>query len=88
MGGRGLPDLLQYYIGGGSHQFITILHRVFFQSLLQYYRFGRNMEELRPFSVLHMFLCSAKTMHFVSNLEKFSEYAILGKYLLDYFNIT
>ena len=73
---------------GGSHQFITILNRFFFQSLLQYYRFGRNMEELRPFSVLHMFLCSAKTMHFVSNLEKFSEYAILGKYLLDYFNIT
>ena len=26
IGGRGLPDLLQYYIGG-SPQFITILHR-------------------------------------------------------------
>ena len=64
----GLPDLLQYYIEG------------VLQSLLQYYRFGRNIEGLRPFSVLHMFLCSAKSMHFVSILEKNREYAILGKY--------
>ena len=88
MGGRGLPDLLQYYIGGGHINSLQYYIGFFFQSLLQYYRFGRNMEELRPFSVLHMFLCSAKTMHFVSNLEKFSEYAILGKYPLDYSNIT
>ena len=64
----------------GSPQFITILHRGVLQSLLQYCRFGRNMEGLRPFSVKHMFLCSAKTTHFVSNLEKCCEYAIFGKY--------
>ena len=38
------------------------------------------MEGLRPFLVLHMFLCSAKSTHFVSNLEKNCEHAILGKY--------
>ena len=27
-----------------------------------------------------MFLCSAKSTHFVSNFEKFREYAILGKH--------
>ena len=64
---------------GGSLKFITIIHRGVIQSLLQFYRFGRNMEGLRPFSVLHMFLCSAKSPHSVSNLEKFQEYAILRK---------
>ena len=38
-------------------------------SLSLYYRFARNMEGLRPFSVLLMFLCSAKSTHFVSILE-------------------
>ena len=38
------------------------------------------MEGLKPFSVLHMFLCSAKSMQAVSNLEKYREYAISGKY--------
>ena len=64
---------------GGSPQFITILHRGILQSWLQNYIFGRNMEGLRPFSVLHMFLCSAKSAHFVSK-EKNCENAILGKY--------
>ena len=62
----GLPNLLQYYIGG------------VLKNLLQYYRFGTNMKDLRPFSVLHIFLCSAKSTYFVSNLEKFREYVILG----------
>ena len=66
---RGCPYITLYRIGGeGSPQFITIVHRGVLQSLLQYYRFGRNIEGLRPFSALHMFLCSAESMHFVSNL--------------------
>ena len=39
------------------------------------------MEGLRPFPVLQMFLCSAQSMHFVSNLEKCREYAFLRKYV-------
>ena len=50
--GGGLPDLLQYYIGGGSPQFITILHRGGLESLLQYYSFERKMEGYNPFSAL------------------------------------
>ena len=34
------------------------------------------MEGLRPFTVLHMFLYSAKSTHFVSNLEKLLQYNI------------
>ena len=50
-GGRGLPDLLQYYIGGGSPQFITILHRGGLESLLQYYSFEWKMEGYIPFEL-------------------------------------
>ena len=51
-----LKGLSIYYVigdrgGEGSSPFITILHRGVLQSLLQYYRLGRNMEGLRPFSV-------------------------------------
>ena len=57
-----------YYViqnrGEGSSQFIAILHRGALQSLLQFCRFSRNMEGLRPLSVLHIFLCSAKSLHF------------------------
>ena len=53
-GGGGLPDLLQYYIGGGgSPQFITILHRGGLESLLQYYSFERKVEGYNPFSALN-----------------------------------
>ena len=61
MGGRGLPDLLQYYIGGGSPQFITILQRGGLQNLLQYYSFERKMEGYYPFSALN----KLKGFHFI-----------------------
>ena len=77
--GGGVFPIYYNITQGGSPQFITILHRGVLQSLLQYYIIGRNMKGLIPFSVLRMFLCSAKDMHLVSNLEKFLEYAILGK---------
>ena len=68
-----------YYVirdkGGGVSPIITIQHRGVLQSLLQYYRFGRNMEGDKSFSVLHMILCCAKSTHFVSNLEKCREYS-------------
>ena len=38
------------------------------------------MERFRPFSVYHMFSCSAKSTHFVSNFETIYENAVLGKY--------
>ena len=51
------------------------------QSVLQYYRFGRNMEGLKSFSVLHiytyMFLCGAK-----------STYCVTGVIFPIYYNIT
>ena len=48
-GGRGLPDLLQYYIGGGL------------PNLLQYYSFERKMESYNPFSALN----KLKVFHFI-----------------------
>ena len=56
----GLPDLLQYYIGG-SPQFITILQRGGLQNLLQYYSFERKMEGYNPFSALN----KLKVFHFI-----------------------
>ena len=49
--------LSMYYVtrdrGEGSSRFITILHRGGFESLLQYYSFGRKMEGYNPFSALN-----------------------------------
>ena len=66
---RGLPDLLQYFIGG------------VLQSLLQYYRFGRNMEGLRPFSVLHIYFYVVLKVRIFSQIwKKNSQICDLGKY--------
>ena len=51
-GWGGLPDLLQYYMGG-SPQFITILHRGGLESLLQFYSFERKMQGYNPFPALN-----------------------------------
>ena len=53
-GGGGLKDLLQYYMGGESPQFITILQRGGgLENLLQYYSFERKMESYNHFSALN-----------------------------------
>ena len=46
MGGRGSSRFITILHRGGSPQFIPILHKGDLQSVLQYYRFGRNMEGL------------------------------------------
>ena len=60
-----LIDLIQFFKrvkgGGGSPQFITILHRVGLESLLQYYSFERKMEGYNPFSALN----KLKGFHFI-----------------------
>ena len=57
---RGLPNVLQYYMGGPP-RFITILHRGGLQNLLQYYSFERKMEGYNPFSALN----KLKGFHFI-----------------------
>ena len=49
MGGEGLPDLLQYYIGGGLPNLLQYYIGVGIESLLQYYSFERKMEVYNPF---------------------------------------
>ena len=66
MGGGGLPNLLQYYIGGFFKVYYNITDLVGLWKGLDHFQY-------------YMFLWSAKSTHFVS-LEKFREYAILGKY--------
>ena len=51
--GGGLPDLLQYYIGGVSPIYYNITYRGPLESLLQYYSFERKMEGFNPFSALN-----------------------------------
>ena len=75
MGGRDFPDLLQYYIGG------------FLQSLLEYYRFGRNMEGLKSFSVLHMFNVVVKVC-ILSQIWKNMRICVFKGVNPDYYNIT
>ena len=59
--GGGLSNLFQYHIGGGSPQFITILHRGCLESLLQYYSFEKNMEGYNPSPALNL----VKSHHFI-----------------------
>ena len=51
-GGVGLPDLLQYYIGGDLPNLLQYYIGVGLESLLQYYSFERKMEGYNPFSAL------------------------------------
>ena len=53
MGGEGLPNLLQYYIGGGLPNLLQYYIGVGLESLLQYYSFVRKMEGYNPFSALY-----------------------------------
>ena len=53
MGGAGLPDLLQYYIGGGLPNLLQYYIGGGLESLLQYYSFERKMEGYIPFSALN-----------------------------------
>ena len=52
-GGEGLPNLLQYYIGGGLPNLLQYYIGVGLESLLQYYSFVRKMEGYNPFSALY-----------------------------------
>ena len=80
MGGEGSSRFITILHRGGSPQFITILHRGVLQSLLQYYRFGRNMEGLRPFSVLHIYFYVVLKVRIFSQIWKKSQICDLGKY--------
>ena len=51
--GEGLPNLLQYYIGGSLPNLLQYYIGVGLQSLLQYYSFVRKMEGYNPFSALN-----------------------------------
>ena len=48
-GGRGLPDLLQYYIEGGLPNLLQYYIGGGLESLLQYYSFERKIEGYNPF---------------------------------------
>ena len=52
-GGRGLPDLSQYYIGVGLTNLLQYYIGGGLESLLQYYSFERKMEGYIPFSALN-----------------------------------
>ena len=60
-GGRGVPDLLQYYIGGDLPNLSQYYIGVGLESLLQYYSFERKMEGYNPFSALN----KLKGFHFI-----------------------
>ena len=50
-GGRGIPDLLQYYIGGGLPNLLQYYIGGGLESLLQYYSFEWKMEGYIPFEL-------------------------------------
>ena len=49
----GAVHILRNTEGGGTSQFITILHRGGLESLLKYYSFARKMEGYNPFSAVN-----------------------------------
>ena len=79
-GGRGLPNLLQYYIGGGLPNLLQCYTGGFFKVHYNITDLVGIWKGLDLFSITYVFMLCAKVRILSQNCKKNREYAILEKY--------